>query len=50
MHSFHLNFQNDVDARGNIVDESIYESSMPRTFEEMSVRVFCKNPDKVVEA
>ena len=36
-----------MDAKGKIIDESVYESSMPRTFEEMSVRVFCKNPDKV---
>ena len=39
--------QNDMDAKGRIIDESIYESSMPRTFEEMSVRVFCKYPEKV---
>jgi hypothetical protein len=32
---------------GKKIDESVYESLLPRKFEELSIRVFCRNPQKV---
>lgn len=38
--------QNEVPI-GKKIDESVYESSLPRKFEELSIRVFCRDPQKV---
>ena len=40
--------KHDENSKGSKIDEIKYEASMPRYFEEMNIRLFCKDPEKVI--